>query len=145
MKIVSPLVRQEKTLTGASQERTYWVVGNRAVQITGYGGASYMESRTGAVLYPWKLGRWTLPFGILKEREMEVSTTRDKLTAAQAKTAGLRQARTELLSRCGTDARITSENILHEQSENGKVMLTVLYEVEQSIAVERPIIPTSSG
>jgi similar to stage IV sporulation protein len=144
MRIVSPLVREQKTLTGASKERTYWVIGSRALQIAGYGGQEYAESRTGGVLYPWRLGRWMLPLGILKEREMEVITTRDSLTTAQAKEAGLRQARAELLSRCGTDARITSENILHEQSESGKVRLTVLYEVEQSIAVERPIIQTPS-
>jgi similar to stage IV sporulation protein len=144
MKIVSPMVQQLKTYTGESKQRNYWVIGKRALQISGYGGDQYAESRTGAVIHPWRIGKWTLPFGILKETEMEVQTTKDTLTAAGAKAAGLRQARSELLSRCGKDARITSEKILHEQSESGKVLLTVLYEVEQSIGVERPIIQTPS-
>jgi similar to stage IV sporulation protein len=81
----------------------------------------------------------------MKEKEMEVATVKETLSAEEAREAGLRQARQELLSRCGPEARITSENILHEQKENGKVMLTVLFEVEQSIAVERPIVQAPAG
>ncbi len=145
MRIVSPQTRQQKMLTGESKERTYLVIGSRAVQISGYGGAPYAESRTGTTVHPWRIFSWQLPFGILKEKEMEVLTVRDSLTSGEAKEAGLRQARQELLSRCGPDARITSENILHEQKENGKVVLTVLFEVEQSIAVERPIVQAPAG
>ena len=140
MRIVSPMTREQKTLTGASQERSYWVIGKRALQISGYGGEAYAESRIGATIIPWRIFSWTLPLGIMKEKEMEVRTVRDKLTAAEAKEAGLRQARSELLAQCGPDARMTSENILHEHIENGKVMMTVLFEVEQSIAVERSIV-----
>ncbi|TJY43424.1 sporulation protein YqfD [Cohnella pontilimi] len=142
MKIVSPLVQHLKTYTGESKQRTYWMIGNRALQISGYGGEPYTESRTGSVIHPWRIGKWPLPFGILEERELEVRTVTEKLSASQAKEAGLRQAKAELLSRCGKDARITSEKILHEQTESGKVVLTVLYEVEQSIGVERPIVLT---
>ncbi|MBW5444885.1 sporulation protein YqfD [Cohnella sp. CFH 77786] len=145
MRIVSPLVREQKTLTGASKERSYWVVGNRALQISGYGGEPFAESRTGSAIYPWKILSWTLPFGIMKEKELEVRTVRDELTEDQAKEAGLRQAREELLAKCGPDARITSENILHEHKENGKVMMTVLFEVDQSIGVERPIVQSPAG
>lgn len=144
MRIVSPMVREQKTLTGESKERSYWVIGNRALQYSGYGGDEFAESRTGATIHPWRIFSWTLPLGIMKETEMEVRTTRERLTAAEAKEAGLRQARLELREKNGPDARITSENILHEQKENGKVFMTVLFEVEQSIAVERPIVQTPS-
>lgn len=145
VQIVSPQLRQQKMLTGASKQRAYWIIGNRALQISGYGGEPYAESRTGSTFNPWRLFSWELPFGILKEKEMEVLTIRERLTAAQAKQAGLAQARAELLARYGPDARITSENILHEQTENGKVMMTVLFEMEQSIAIERPIVQAPAG
>ncbi len=145
VKIVSPQLRQEKTLTGASRERTYFLIGNRALQISGYGGETFSESRTGAQIEPWRLFSWKLPFGVMKEKEWEVRTVQERLTAEAAKQAGLAQAREQLLQKWGPDARITSENILHEQIENGKVMMTVLFELEQSIAVEQPIVQTPGG
>ena len=139
VKIVSPLVRERKTLTGATKKRNYWIIGNRALQISGYGKEEFAQSSTTRSILPWHLFSWRLPFGILQEKEMEVRIDRDELTAAEAKAAGLAQARSELLASCGPEARVTSENILHEQIEHGKVVLTVLYEVEQSIADSRPI------
>jgi similar to stage IV sporulation protein len=143
IKIVSPLEREQKTLTGASHERMYWIIGNRALQISGYRTASYPESRIGTTIYPWRVFKWQLPFGIMKEKVMEVQTIRSQLTPEEAKEAGLREARRQLLARSGPDARITSENILHEQNEHGKVVMTVLFEVEQSIAIEKPIVYSS--
>jgi len=143
MTISSPLVRETKTLTGEAKKRNYWVIGNRALQITGYGGVPYEQSRTSATYLPWRIFSWRLPLGIMQESEMEVEITRDELTAEEAKQAGMAQARAELLALCGPEARVTSENILHEQIEHGKVMLTVLFEVEQSIAVGRPIVHSS--
>jgi similar to stage IV sporulation protein len=145
VKIVSPQLRVEKTLTGAAKDRTYFLIGNRALQISGYGGEPFAESRTGAHIETWRLFSWKLPFGLMKEREWEVETVRKQLTAEEAKQAGLAHAREQLLQKWGPDARITSENILHEQIENGKVVLTVLFELEQSIAVERPIVQTPGG
>jgi similar to stage IV sporulation protein len=35
---------------------------------------------------------------------------------------------------------IRSENILHEKTDNGKVYMKVLFEVEQSIVKEEPLV-----
>jgi len=145
VKIVSPEWREKKTLTGAYNDRAYLVIGSRALQISGYGGEPFAESRTARHVENWRLLSRTLPFGIMREREWEVHTVRTRLTPEEAKEAGLARAREELLQKWGPDARITAEKILHEQRENGKVVLTVLFEMEQSIAVERPIVQTPGG
>ncbi|MCD9022983.1 sporulation protein YqfD [Cohnella silvisoli] len=138
-RIASPLVTKSKSFTGVSQNRNYLLIGNRALQISGYRGQSYADSQTRTTLHRAQLWNRLLPFGTMKEHELEVVETEKKLTPAEAKEAGLKQAREELLARCGKDAMIKAENILHEHTENGKVLLTVLFEVEQSIEVERPI------
>ncbi|MFC5703658.1 sporulation protein YqfD [Cohnella faecalis] len=145
--IVSPLKRQVRTLTGESKERTYWIIGNRGLQVSGYGGEPFADSEIRATASKLRLGRWQLPFGVMNERELEAAVTETSLTEAEAKEAGLAQARKELLAKSGPGARITSENLLHEQTENGKVRMTILFEVEQSIAVERPLIqlPVDQG
>jgi len=146
-KIVSPLSKKVKSYTGATQNRSFIVIGNRALQISGYKGEAYDLSQTRSTVNRMKIGKWQLPFGTMKEYELEVLESEAKLTPEEAKEAGLASARADILTKNGKDARIAAENILHEHTENGKVMLTVLFEVEQSIAIQRPIVgsPTSQG
>jgi len=138
--IVSPLVRKVRTFTGNRKDRTYLVIGNRALQISGYGGEPFAKSDIRSAYTPWRLFHWVLPMGMMRERELEVSYEEVRLTAAEAKEAGLARAREEVLAKAGEDARILAEKILHEEAGNGKVMLKVLFEVDQPIAVERPIV-----
>jgi len=136
--IVAPMTKKIKSYTGASTTRNYWIIGNRALQISGYKGEEYEQSQMKSSMKRSQIRDWVLPFGSMKEVEMEVIETEQKLTPEEAKQAGLSAARSELLAKSGQGAVIKAENILHEQSENGKVMLTVLFEVEQSIAETRP-------
>ncbi|QJD83645.1 sporulation protein YqfD [Cohnella herbarum] len=138
-RIVSPLVTKSKSLTGLTKERTYLLIGNRALQISGYGGQTFDNSQTRSTVNQVQLWKRLMPFGTIKEHEQEVVEIEKTLTPEEAKQAGLAQARAELMAKWGKDTTIKAENILHEHTENGKVMLTVLFEVEQSIEVERPI------
>lgn len=139
LRIVSPMTLRTKGYTGAARERKYLIVGNRALQISGYGQERFDESRILATRENAVVGGRLLPLGILKERELEVAGSERLMTAAEAREEGLRRARAELLDKNGKDASIKAENILHEHTDNGKVVLTVLFEVEQSIGIERPI------
>jgi len=141
-KVVSPLKRQVQTLTGETRDRTYLVIGNHALQITGYGAPPFGKSVIHGELKRLSLGNWTLPFGKLVEKEKELGLIEEKLTPAEAKEAGLKRAREAVLARSGSGSEIKAEKLLHEHTDNGKVVLNVLFEVEQSIAIERPIIQT---
>lgn len=138
--IVSPLLTKTNSFTGVSNNRSYLIIGNRALQISGYRGQTFESSQTRTSLQKVQLWRKILPIGMMKEHELEVLEEERKLSPEQAKEAGLKQARDELLAKNGKDAIIKAEKILHEHTENGKVLLTVLFEVEQSIEVERPIL-----
>jgi similar to stage IV sporulation protein len=139
-RIASPLKTKAKSFTGVSQDRKYLIIGNRALQISGYREQAYESSQTRTTLHRAQIWKRLLPFGTMTEHEQEVVEVEQKLSPAQAKEAGLAQARAELLAKCGKDAIIRAENILHEHTDNGKVLLTVLFEVEQSIEIERPIL-----
>lgn len=139
-KIVAPMAKKIKSYTGASRTRNYWIIGNRALQISGYKGKDFVQSQVKSSIKRSQIRDWALPFGTMKEVEMEVIETEQELTREEAKQAGLAAARSELLAKSGAQAVVKAENILHEQTENGKVMLTVLFEVEQSIAEPRPFV-----
>jgi len=138
--IVSPLVRKAKTYTGSRRDRLYLVIGNRAFRLSGYGSEPFAKSDIRSEYTPWRLLRWELPMGTMRERELEVAFEEVRVTAAEAKEAGLARAREELLAKAGEDARILHEKILHEEAGNGKVKVKVLFEVDQPIAEERPIV-----
>ncbi|CRF29045.1 sporulation protein YqfD [Mycobacterium tuberculosis] len=72
---------------------------------------------------------------------MEVNLEERQVDPKEAAAIGLEQARGQILAAAGEESRILSEKILHQKTENGKVYMEILFEVEESIAEEQPIVP----
>ncbi|MCZ8511175.1 sporulation protein YqfD [Paenibacillus filicis] len=136
-----PLTRTYKVYTGEARKRFYLVLGNRGLQLTGYGKIPYeqYESIPERKTLGWR--NYTLPVGWINEKIMETRTEEQPIDPKEARATGLNQARADLLATAGKDARVVSEKILHEKAENGKVYMEVLFEVEEPIAEEQPIVP----
>lgn len=137
-----PLTLTRKVYTGESQTRSYLVIGNRGLQVSGYGKAPFGQSETISERKTVHWRNWALPFGWLKETELESRVEEIPLDPEEAKRIALEQARAEVVADAGKDAVWRGEKIiLHEKSDNGKVYMKVLFEVEQQIAIEQPIVP----
>lgn len=135
-----PLSLQYKVYTGESFERFYLVFGSRALQVTGYGKKALEPSE---IIEDRKVLQWrniTLPFGWLTEKVLQAQMVEQPIDAQTAKTVGLERAAADLLSRAGEEARIVLHNILQEKIENGKVYMKVLFQVEEPIMQELPIV-----
>lgn len=138
--ISSPLVMRHKVYTGEEKERKYIVTGSRRLMIAGFGDIPYAHYE---LLQEDNTLRWrqlSLPIGWMIEKIKEVQFASEERTAEQASEAGLKQARADVLGKNGPNARIHSEKILHQKTDNGKVVMKVLFEVEQSIAEELPLV-----
>jgi similar to stage IV sporulation protein len=140
--IVSPLKRKTKVYTGERKVKWFAVIGGRSLQVGGFGGTPFqhyetVERQDQAV---WR--NWTLPLGRLKQSAMEFRFAVLTVTRKEAKAEGLLQAKADLLSKAGPEASVKAQNLLHEKTENGKVYMKVLFEVEQSIATELPLVQT---
>ncbi|MFD0958638.1 sporulation protein YqfD [Paenibacillus chungangensis] len=138
--VESPLVQRMKIYTGEKQTKWYAVFGSRALQLSGFGevGFQQFEVITHQERVSWR--NWSLPIGRMKETVMESELLERELSADEAKTVGLLRARAEVIEKAGTDAIIHDEIVLHEESDNGKVYMKVLFEVEQSIVQEMPLV-----
>ncbi len=138
----APLTKRYKVYSGEERTRQYLVIGNRALQLTGYGKLPYayaevLQERSGLA---WR--KWAIPLGWLTETVKEYELVEQKVDTAEAKANALLHARAEAAGADGkAGAVVRGENILHEKTENGKVYMTVLFEVDEPIAVELPIIP----
>ncbi|PZD93935.1 sporulation protein YqfD [Paenibacillus sambharensis] len=138
--IVSPLTRTVKVYTGERKVQWFAVVGGRALQVSGFGKAPFGQYEK---VRQEQQAAWrgiSLPFGRMKQSIMETRLEKRPVTKEEARADGLLQARAEILTKAGEDAVIRDENLLHEKTENGKVYMKVLFEVEQSITTEMPLV-----
>ncbi|MNY46684.1 putative stage IV sporulation protein YqfD [compost metagenome] len=135
-----PLKRAGSSYTGERKDRTYLVLGKWAIQLWGYGKSDFTESRTLTEHDPLTWRSFQLPLGLMTEKELEVRNTAETISPEAAREEGIMRAKNDILARYGTDSTIKSQKILHEKKENGKVYMKVLFEVEERITQELPIV-----
>lgn len=138
--IAVPLLQRYKVYTGESKVRQYAVFGDRALKVSGFGKLEYAQYES--IVEREKVGwrGYSLPIGWMKEKIMEFEYLDTNRSPEEAKAIGLEQARADLLVKAGRDAAIKEEKILHEKTESGKVYMKVLFEIEQNIAKEQPLV-----
>lgn len=139
-RVEAPIVQQHQALTGNAHKKFHLVLGNRALQLTGYWQDKYEHEQREAERKQLRVGSWTAPVGWMTVTHREATVIEDKRDAEEAKAAGIASARNDLLASLGRNAVIHGEKILQERTDNGKVILTVLLEAEIDLAVERPIL-----
>lgn len=138
--VEAPLTQQTKVYTGDKKTRWYFVLGSRALQVSGFGKTPFAQTETIQHLEKLSWREWSLPIGRMKETLMEAQLQERSLSEDEAKSVGLLGARGEVLEMAGAGSVILDEIVLHEKAENGKVYMKVLFEVEQSIAKELPLV-----
>lgn len=135
-----PLKTTNSTYTGERKDRIYMVLGKWAVQLWGYGKAPFENSRTLTEHDPLSWRSIKLPIGLMTEKEMEISETSNLITPEAGINLGIERAKKDILARYGTTSAIKSQKVLHEKKENGKVYMKVIFEVEEKISEELPIV-----
>lgn len=135
-----PLVQHRKSYTGNSYDKLYLVLGNRAIQMWGYGQKPYAAYETVTEHNPLTWRDLRLPVGWMTERVMESQKATHVVSETEAKISGIEHAKKQILAKYGKGTEILGQKILHEKRENGKVYMKVLFEVEQYITEELPIV-----
>ncbi|MDH6370115.1 hypothetical protein M2444_001893 [Paenibacillus sp. PastF-3] len=135
-----PLTTTNSSYTGDRKDRTYLVLGKWAIQLWGYGHSPFEKSRTLIEHDPLSWRSFKLPLGLMTEKEMEISETSETLTPEAGFEKGIERAKNDILARYGVDSVIKSQKVLHEKKENGKVYMKVIFEVEEKISEELPIV-----
>ncbi|WP_449600490.1 sporulation protein YqfD [Paenibacillus sp. Marseille-Q9583] len=135
-----PLTTINSSYTGERKDRTYLVLGKWAIQLWGYGDSPFEKSRTLTEQDPLSWRSIKLPLGLMTEKEMEISETSETLTPEAGFEKGIERAKNDILARYGVDSVIKSQKVLHEKKENGKVYMKVIFEVEEKISEELPIV-----
>ncbi|MDQ0192634.1 sporulation protein YqfD [Paenibacillus wynnii] len=135
-----PLKTDVNSYTGQRKDHSYLVLGKWAVQLWGYGKSPFEKSNTLTEKVPLSWRSIHMPIGWMTEKELEVEVKTVTLTPQEARDKGLEIAKNDILAHYGNDSVLKSQKILHEKRENGKVYMKVLFEVEERIAEELPIV-----
>ncbi|OGX60348.1 MAG: sporulation protein YqfD [Paenibacillus sp. RIFOXYA1_FULL_44_5] len=138
--VTVPLVQKNKTYTGLEKNKYYVVVGNRAVQIWGYGKIPFSHYESIEDRSTLHFHKWPIPLGWIHETLMEDQLKQKQIAVGEAKAIGMKEARDSILRKSGNEAAIQEEKVISEKAENGMLKLEALFSVEQNIAAEAPII-----
>jgi similar to stage IV sporulation protein len=137
--VTIPLKQNYELLTGQQEKKFYLGINNFKFPIWGFGSPDFEEVHHDSTETPIKFIRWNLPINIIESTLSEKQIQKLERTQEEAVQAGIKQAKEELQLQLGPDAKITSEKVLHESLENGKVKLYLYMTVEENIAKAQPI------
>ncbi|WP_062357005.1 sporulation protein YqfD [Bacillus kwashiorkori] len=115
-------------------------LGSINIPLYGFKKPEYKKTEVETSKKSFKFLKWTLPISYTKktiyEKEEYVKTYSEK----EAKEMAKQLAKKDLLKTLPSNAKIVNEKILHEKVDNGKLKLSVIYDVIENIVKEQPII-----
>ena len=138
--VVIPRKTKFSVYDGAEQTRHYLNIWNVSIPVWGFTKPDYLNYEEEITVRPLYFLQWELPLH-LKERvwRSKEEVTRE-YTEKEAVLEGKKMARRNLEKKLDEDAEIIGEKILHESIDNGKVTLSIHYQVIEDIAIGQPII-----
>ncbi|MEN1969362.1 sporulation protein YqfD [Lentibacillus sp. N15] len=137
--VTVPLQANVEMLTGDHKKKYYLRFGDVKLPIWGFGNPDYKHIQKEETDNHVQFLKWELPVHFIESTWNEKNNHQLKRTKDEAVQIGLKQSENELQLRLGPDAKITSQKVLQETTENGKVKLTLFATVEENIAKEEPI------
>ncbi|WP_010097041.1 sporulation protein YqfD [Ornithinibacillus scapharcae] len=137
--VTIPLKKNYELLTGNQEKRYYIGINNFKLPIWGFASPEYKAIHQDNKETSLNFFKWTLPIKIIESTLSEKQYHELERSREEAIKDGIKQAKEELQLQLGPDAKITSEKVLHESIENGKVKLYLYITVEENIAKAQPI------
>lgn len=134
-----PLKTHFEVFTG-NEKRIHGIkIGSVEFPVWGFGKIGFQNKNIEKNHYPVRFLGWKLPVAYVEKTVREKEDFQRELSKEEAVQAGMLLAKNDLRNSIPDDARIDKEILLHEKVENGKVKLTVYFQVIENIAKEKPI------
>ncbi|MDR7072792.1 sporulation protein YqfD [Fictibacillus barbaricus] len=143
-KVSVPLSTSFQTYTGKYKNRHYLSLFGLDIPVYGFSEGEFKTKTEIINETPLYLAKWKTPFSYLKKEIRETDGVKRSYTKKEAIAVGKKMAKKELLKKIPADAKINGEKVLLQNESNGKVTLTMLYQVIENIASVQPI-PIQQG
>lgn len=143
MSVSVPIQSHHERLTGEQFKKYYVGLGPFNVLVWGFKTPEYQDVYIEQNEKPLFFLKWKLPLKIIESTINEKTYQKRKRTKEEAVRVGIEQAKQELQLQLGPEAKIISEEVLHETIERGKVKLTLYITVEENIGKTQSIMSDS--
>ncbi len=135
-----PLTTRLKVYTGEEKRKFYLRIGKTDVPVWGFGKHEYKEYETEDSPYRLKFWKWELPVSFVERTIREEEQAERTYTVVEARKDAMEIARQAIKKQIPEDAKIQGEEILHQSLNNGKVRLSIHFQIIENIVVGQPII-----
>ena len=135
-----PLKSNFQVFNGNEKRKFMMKIGDLSIPIWGFGKPKYKEYEVEGYSKKLHFLYWDLPISYVnntyRERENVSRVYTNEEAIKKAKEIAIKDIKTRLPE----DATIRGENVLHQAIENGKVKLSLHFQIIENIAVGQPII-----
>ncbi|MCQ6266270.1 sporulation protein YqfD [Fictibacillus sp. WQ 8-8] len=138
--VTIPLATKFQTYTGNTVTQHKLRLFGLRIPIWGWKDGEYKTKDVSENETPLKFWKWTLPVSYIKKVIRETDGVKRVYTKEEAVQAGRAMAKKEVRKLLAHDAQIKEEKILRQSVSNGKVNLSMHYQVIENIASEQPIL-----
>ncbi|PLR78119.1 sporulation protein YqfD [Bacillus sp. V3-13] len=135
-----PLESTFQTFSGNEKRKHYVKIGSFAVPVWGFGKPEFSKFETETTEKKIRFLKWELPVSYVTSTHRESEEVTRTYSNKQAIQAAKEIARNEIKSKLPEDATIKGEKVLHQSIENGKVNLSMHFQIIENIAEGQPII-----
>lgn len=138
--VTIPLKTKFSVYNGAEQTQYYLDVSKVSIPVWGFTKPDYRNYEQDTTVRPLFFLQWELPVHLKEKVWRSKEEVIRSYTEKQAVAEGKKMARRNLEKQLDEEAEIIGEKILHETIDNGKVTLSIHYQVIEDIAMGQPII-----
>ena len=135
-----PLKTTFHVFTGEATVKHYLQFGSFKLPIWGFKDPEFTSFEVEDDVRYVNFLNFTMPIAYVNETFRERQEVSRDYTEKQAKEAALDRGRKDIEDKLDEDEKVIGEKVLHETNENGKVKLTVLYQVLENIVKTTPIV-----
>lgn len=124
-----------------NEKRKYSIkLGQIGIPVWGYGKPKFDQYETDETEHKIRFLKWEIPVSFISTSLKEKETVTRIYSNEEAIEVAKEIARKDIKSKLTEDAKIKGENVLHQAIENGKVTLSIHFQIIENIAEGQPII-----
>lgn len=129
-----------QVFNGNETQKHFLKIGSLNIPIWGFGKVEYKESITETNEKKVRFIKWELPISYINSTIREREQVTRIYSNEEAFEAAKIMARNDIKNHLSENAKIKGEKVLHKSVENGKVTISIHFQIIENIAEAQPII-----
>ncbi len=138
--VTLPLKSTLQVFTGNENRKYYVKIGELPIRIWGFEKMDYQAYKTDTDERDFRFLKWELPISYVKETIRESEEVSKVYSNTEAFEVAKIMARNDIKNLLSENDKIKGEKVLHKSVDNGKVKISIHFQIIENIAIGQPII-----